>query len=63
MIKNEAGAGVGSSATANQILKSIKPYYQKGSESDKKAILERLNKLKIEPGVSIPLNAEALLSN
>ena len=61
--KNERAAGIGSSATANEIIEGVKPYYQSASESDRQALLERLNKLKVEPGVPIPTNVEQLLSN
>ena len=62
MRQNEVGSGVGSSVTANQILESIKPFYQDGTEEDKQAILERLNSLKLQPGIPIPLNVKELLS-
>ncbi|MEG0867705.1 MAG: hypothetical protein RSG77_11690 [Hafnia sp.] len=61
--KNEPGAGVGSSVTANDIIEGVKPYYQAASETEKQAIITRLNKLKVEPGVPIPPNIEQLLSN
>lgn len=63
MVKNERSGGVGSSATANEIIKGVKPYYQSANETEKKAIVEKLNKLKVEPGVPIPLNIEQLLKN
>lgn len=63
MRRNEIGAGVGSSATANEIIKGIKPYYQAASQTERQAIIERLNKLKVEPGVPVPSNIAQLLSN
>lgn len=63
MRRNEVGAGVGSSATANDIIKGIKPHYQAANETEKQAIIKRLSKLKAEPGVPIPPNIEQLLSN
>lgn len=63
MRRYEIGAGVGSSATANEIIKGIKPYYQAASEMERNAIIERLNKLKAEPGVPVPSNIEKLLNN
>ena len=59
--KNEPGAGVGSTATVDDIIKGIKPYYQAASEAEKQAIIIRLSKLKAEPGVPIPSNIEKLL--
>ena len=61
--RNERAAGIGSSATTNEIIEGVKPYYQVASDSEKEVITERLNKLKIEPGVPIPSNIEQLLSN
>ncbi|HFI6420538.1 TPA: hypothetical protein ACGRST_001546 [Escherichia coli] len=61
--KNEPGAGVGSSVTANDVIEGVKPYYQAASEVEKQAIITRLNKLKVEPGVPIPPNIEQLLNN
>lgn len=63
MRRNEVGAGVGSSATANDIIKGVKPHYQAANEAEKQSIIERLSKLKAEPGVPIPSNIEQLLSN
>ncbi len=61
--KNEPCAGVGSSVTANDIIEGVRPYYQAASGAEKLSIVERLNKLKVEPGVPIPSNIEQLLSN
>lgn len=61
--KNERVAGIGSSTTANEIMEGIKPYYQAANETERQALIERLNKLKSEPGVPIPPNIEQLLSN
>ncbi|HDF8567990.1 TPA: hypothetical protein PEO98_002140 [Enterobacter hormaechei subsp. hoffmannii] len=63
MRRNQIGAGVGSSATANEIIKGVKPYYHSASEAERQALIERLKKLKVEPGVPIPTNIEQLLSN
>jgi hypothetical protein len=61
MRKSEAGAGVSSSVTANQILNVVKPYYQNGSNEDRRFILDKLNKLKQQPGVPFPPNLEQML--
>ncbi len=63
MRRNEIGAGVGSSATANEIIKGIKPHYQAMDETGKQSIIERLNKLKVEPSIPFPSNIEQILSN
>lgn len=61
--KFEGTSGVGSSPTANEIIKAIKPYYSQGTEQDRREILARLDKLRKEPGVPFPTNLEQLLKS
>lgn len=59
--KNETTSGVGSSATANAIMKAVKPYYKNGTPEDRQEILSRIAKLREQPGVPFPTNVEQLL--
>lgn len=61
--KFEATSGVGSSPTANEIMRVVKPYYSQGTEQDRRNILARLEKLRKEPGVPFPTNLEQLLKS
>lgn len=63
LTKNEATAGIGSSATANEIMKVVKPYYKNGTSVERQEILARINKLREQPGVPFPINVEQLLNN
>ncbi|MGG2076269.1 hypothetical protein [Lelliottia nimipressuralis] len=47
----EGSSGVGSSSTANEIIRVVKAYYAQGNEQEKRDILVRLEKLRKEPGV------------
>lgn len=60
--KFEKTSGVGSSPTANEVVKVVKPYYQNAGDEEKKAIIARLEKLRQEPGVPLPANLEQMLS-
>jgi hypothetical protein len=45
----EGSSGVGSSPTANEIIRVVKPFYSQGSEQEKRDILARLENLRKEP--------------
>ncbi|MBU4683276.1 hypothetical protein KC222_14780 [Cedecea davisae] len=60
--KFESTSGVGSSPTANELLKVIRPHYQKANAQEKQEIITRIEKLRAEPGVPFPANIEQLLS-
>lgn len=59
----EGSSGVGSSPTANEIIRVVKPYYSQGSEQQKRDILARLEKLRKEPGVPFPMNLQQMLES
>ncbi|EKK3979865.1 hypothetical protein PU707_003809 [Cronobacter sakazakii] len=59
--KFETTSGVGSSATANEIIKVIKSYYKFGTTQERREILARIEKLRKEPGVPFPSNVEQML--
>ncbi|EKP4474674.1 hypothetical protein P3X16_000028 [Cronobacter dublinensis] len=59
--KFEISSGVGSSPTANEIIKVVKPYYKFGTSQEKREILARIEKLRKEPGVPFPSNVEQML--
>lgn len=61
--KFEGTSGLGSSPTANEIIRVVKPYYFQGTEQDRRDILIRLEKLRQEPGVPFPTNIEQLLQS
>jgi|GEM_PF-2532623 len=61
--KYETTAGIGSSATANEIMKVVKPYYKNGTCEEKQEILARINRLREQPGVPFPINIEHLLNS
>ena len=61
--KFEATSGVGSSPTANEIIRVVKPYFSQGTDQDRRDILARLEKLRKEPGVPLPTNLEQLLKS
>lgn len=61
--KYEATSGVGSSPTANEVMKVVKPYYKNGTSEDKKEILAVIEKLRKEPGIPFPTNIEDLLNS
>lgn len=60
--KFQTTSGVGSSPTANKVIRVLKPYYKKASDEDKQTILACVRRLKEEPGVPIPINLEQLLN-
>lgn len=59
----EGTSGVGSSPTANEIIRVVKPYYSQATEQVKRDILAKLEKLRKEPGVPFPTNLEQLLES
>ena len=59
----EGSSGVGSSPTANEIIRVVKAYYSQGSEQEKRDILAKLEKLRKEPGVPFPTNLEQLIES
>ncbi|HDU8041587.1 TPA: hypothetical protein RGJ92_002772 [Cronobacter sakazakii] len=59
--KFKTTSGVGSSATANEIIKVIKSYYKFGTTQERREILARIEKLRKEPGVPFPSNVEQML--
>ncbi|EKK5245561.1 hypothetical protein ACI00O_003571 [Cronobacter sakazakii] len=59
--KFQTSSGVGSSPTANEIIKVVKPYYKFGTSQEKREILARIEKLRKEPGVPFPSNVEQML--
>lgn len=59
--KFKGTSGIGSSPTANEIIRVVKPCYSQGTEQDRRDILERLEKLRKELGVPFPTNLEQLL--
>ncbi|HCM9506476.1 hypothetical protein [Enterobacter sp. M4-VN] len=61
--KFEGSSGVGSSPTANEIIRVVKPYYYQGSDQEKRDILAKLEKLRKEPGVPFPTNLVQLLES
>ncbi|EOC1312721.1 hypothetical protein ACN5PR_000596 [Cronobacter dublinensis] len=63
LTKNEATAGLGSSSTANEIMKVLKPYYKNGTGDERQEILARIAKLREQPGVPFPSNVEQLLNS
>ncbi|ELQ6012510.1 hypothetical protein R2221_001526 [Cronobacter sakazakii] len=59
--KFQTSSGVGSSPTANEIIKVVKPYYKFATSQEKREILARIEKLRKEPGVPFPSNLEQML--
>lgn len=59
----EGSSGVGSSSTANEIIRVVKAYYAQGNEQDKRDILVKLEKLRKEPGVPFPMNLQQILES
>lgn len=59
----EGTSGVGSSPTANEIIRVVKAYYSQATEQVKRDILAKLEKLRKEPGVPFPTNLEQLLES
>lgn len=63
LISFEGSSGVGSSPTANEIIRVVKPFYSQGSEQEKRDILARLENLRKEPGVPFPMNLKQILES
>ncbi len=59
----EAYGGLGSSALGNKVIEIAKKYYSTGSNSQREAIINKIEALKKEPGISFPLNYLALLES
>lgn len=63
MSNAESYGGLGGSALANKVIEIGKKYYSTGSDSQREAIVNKIEALKKEPGVPFPLNFRDLLEN
>lgn len=59
----EAYGGLGGSALGNKVIEIAKKHYSTGSSSQRDAIINKIEALKKEPGISFPLNYRALLES
>ncbi|MGQ6493667.1 hypothetical protein [Serratia marcescens] len=61
LAKSEATVGIGSSDTANKLIEAARPFYKQADRTGKSSIINRLNAMRKEPGVSFPENLGELL--
>lgn len=54
--------GINTSDTVDKILNVAKVYYQNGNESEKKAIVDKIEHLKKEPKITFPENYLQIIS-
>ncbi|TKJ94813.1 hypothetical protein [Erwinia persicina] len=63
LTKAEAEGALGFSSTANKILDIAKVQYQSSDEKGKQEVVDKIESLKAQPGVSFPQNYLALLQS
>ncbi|MEA5104696.1 hypothetical protein [Pantoea sp. S18] len=63
LAKAEAEGSLGYSSTANKILDIARVQYQASDENGKKAVIDKIEALKSEPGVKFPQNYVAALQS
>lgn len=61
LAKSEVKSGLGSSVTANNLVKIARPFYASADESGREQIIDRLNALRAESGVPLPVNLRDVL--